>query len=370
MSTLAPSVVLEIDADIRAAKLTHKEIAVNYKTTSKTISRIANGQTWQQITGRPKKPVDRDPRLFVAPADINTQVSVILRELKGRSKKGHRLLSVFRSEWGFLPDITIRHATYETWDGIDRLATDGIIAWSIPAVVDLAQGLHRLGLGGELPTFTASTMMSWPIERCVKVIAQRGNALILDRAVGLDLRFARLAAKHRLEVRWAGEQRNILYLTRAKSKRSVDTNSVAVACVATMELAMSEKFAEIDIEKTTVEIGVRNRAERDEKKLVMILKTIKESVGDSRKLLTAIFIDTLRARNYAITQSGAEIVEDILRLGSETDLIESVEDTAGIIDNDDLDSVFMAVGEKALELGCWPFDIQPKFSLFAINDAR
>jgi hypothetical protein len=230
-SALTEEMVLEI-LPMLDRGISQKAIADYYGVSKKTISRINTGKTWSELSKRTKTlpvhnvalPPVSSPNLLLDLLDETTSI------------KNHFGLSFDEPiDWGY----------FNWYDGVHSIATDGIIAWESSDLTNFALKLAASNVLGapiwsqdarELPTLRLKNLMTQPIGgryiadsdagSVVRLVAEDGNVVLLGK------KYYDIANKMRFDIRQAGNLSNVVYLSRAKTKTTSDTSSVAMAAVA------------------------------------------------------------------------------------------------------------------------------------------
>lgn len=168
-----------------APNATVDTLAADFAVSKKTVLRILNGETWNDVTGfeRPTKQVQKDP--------------YPLRVMEALRNHDRSILTTY---FGFLENATIGWAICDAWDGLTYVATDGHIAWKSKELCEFVQSIG----GDELPSLGALGIISRSI----------GQHIDPKR---IDPRFAQVAAQHKLKVRAAIGVTEFVYLTRSIS---------------------------------------------------------------------------------------------------------------------------------------------------------
>lgn len=221
------------------AKDSQGKIAADYKVSKKTINRIALRETWGEVTsGIQKKEAER--RRGVIKVDTLASVPDHVADLCDS-------IYAAKTAWGLSYDLPIHWGYYDAWDGKHSVATDGIIIWEDPRLVEFALKVAETKLDDatilasnatELDTFALSSVMTRPVgSDALKIgeTAQNGISHLITPegvVVCIQTKFVALATKHRCEFRQAGDQLDFVYLMKRQSARG---EPVLVAAIASME---------------------------------------------------------------------------------------------------------------------------------------
>lgn len=241
-AVLTPEQVLEINSLLLVSdpkvRLSQDKIAAIYGVSKKTISRIATGQTWGDVTGR-NQPKETPVRDAVVPS---------LEILKLPEKFIDFLddLNAVKNHFGFSFDHPLNWGWFDWADGKHHICTDGYIMWESADLVNFAQKVSQSEVNSypvfaskacELGTFEIEGIMTKPIGKRYVVEYDCGGVVRLineqSEVIYLRQKYVAMAQKMKLEIRAAGDDARFIYLTKSRNKLTADTHSVVIACVST-----------------------------------------------------------------------------------------------------------------------------------------
>ena len=243
-AVLTPAQVLEIDLLLQetdlAQKLAQDKIAERYGVSKKTISRIATGQTWSDVTHR-NQPKETPVRNAVVPC---------LEILKLPEKFIDFLddLNAIKNHFGFSFDHPLNWGWFDWAEGKHSICTDGFIMWESADLVNFAQKMAQSEVNSypvfaskarELGTFEIEGIMTKPIGKRYVVDLDCGGVVRLvneqNEVIYLRQKYVAMAVKMKLEIRASGADNRFVYFTKSRNRMTADTSSVVIACVSTMQ---------------------------------------------------------------------------------------------------------------------------------------
>ncbi len=235
-AVLTEAQVIEV-LELLGRNVSHKAIAELYHVSKKTISRINTGETWSDVSNRnsAKEPPTHNVSI---PNDIQVSSADDLLDLLD-------MVTSVKNHFGLSFETPLDWGHFDWYDGQHSVATDGIIMWESTDLVAFASRLVKSAVTGspifcrdakELPTLSIKEIMTQPIGGrytvdvdaggVVRLVADDGSTVLLRK------KYVDIAARMRFELRQAGTSKELVYLTRAKTKTTADTSSVVMACVA------------------------------------------------------------------------------------------------------------------------------------------
>ena len=241
---LTPALVLEIDALLMVrdpkVRVSQDIIAAKYGVSKKSISRIATGQTWSDVTHR-NQPKETPVRDAVVPC---------LEILKLPEKFIDFLddLNAIKNHFGFSFDHPLNWGWFDWADGKHHICTDGFIMWESADLVNFAQKVAQSEVNSypvfavqarEVGTFEIEHIMTKPIGKRYVTDLDCGGVVRLineqNEVIYLRQKYVAMAVKMKLEIRAAGTDSRFVYFTKSRHKMTADTSSVVIACVSTMQ---------------------------------------------------------------------------------------------------------------------------------------
>lgn len=157
-SNLTPADILEILRQRKELKVPREKVANDFGISKRTVTRICNGESWQSIVNvSPYKPRPKIKRLNPLPRGYD---------------KIHNEYVNFRRKYGFDFYRPVCWGSYDSWDGLHHVASDGIISWISKRAADEARLIAELGKpehpffsdqAHELDTFELSNLMNAPV---------------------------------------------------------------------------------------------------------------------------------------------------------------------------------------------------------------
>lgn len=229
---LTESQVVEILQRLDRGEYQHL-IARCYGVSTKTISRIKNGETWSNITQRYRTKDCLLPVIKITPIPIET--IDLLDEI-----------IAIKNHFGFSFEHPMHWGWFDAWDGLHSVVSDGIIMWESADLVSYARKLSTCNINKhpvwasyaeELPTFDLEDVMTLPVGDKLRPDTEANGAVKLvceTTAIFLHSKFVNIAHKMKLDIRLAGQSDEFVYLTKLKPKSPVDPTHVVMACVAAM----------------------------------------------------------------------------------------------------------------------------------------
>lgn len=144
-----------------------RAIAEQYRVSKKTISRIATKTSWGKLTDR----IDRELE------DLHkTVVNVIVPSTPSETAQLWNEADSIKRAFCFDVNAPLHWGMYDSWDGVQHVATDGFIAWKSVELYNLARKLHSMKINE--PPFMSSEsheLNTW------------GLALLLDTPLGVPI---------------------------------------------------------------------------------------------------------------------------------------------------------------------------------------
>ena len=248
-AVLTPAFVLEINALLMVQdpklRLSQDRIAVMYGVSKKSISRIATGQTWSDVTHR-NQPKETPVRDAVVPC---------LEILKLPEKFIDFLddLNAIKNHFGFSFDHPLNWGWFDWADGKHHICTDGFIMWESADLVNFAQKMSQSEVNSypvfaskscELGMFEIEKIMTKPIGKRYVVDLDCGGVVRLineqNQVIYLRQKYVAMAVKMKLEIRASGTDDRFVYFTKSRNRMTADTSSVVIACVSTMQSTPQE----------------------------------------------------------------------------------------------------------------------------------
>lgn len=229
---LTEAQVIEI-LDLLKAKVPHKTIAEKYGVSKKSISRIATGETWRDVSLRYGLQVPSAqsvaPVINLVPlptefCDLHDEVTAV---------KNHFALSFNQPlYWG----------QFSGWDGIHSVVSDGYIIWESLDLYDYAQRLSKTEIVGypiwsekseELPTFELEDFMTQRVGEKFTINSGGGDVVKLvspTKELFIRAKYVTMAVRMKLDIREAGNSDQFVYLTKNKPKSTSDPMPIVIAC--------------------------------------------------------------------------------------------------------------------------------------------
>jgi hypothetical protein len=229
---LTEAQVVEI-LDLLKVKVSHQNIADRYGVSKKSISRIATGETWRDISLR--YGLQTPPSQTIIPVinlvPIPTEFCDLLDEIT--AVKNHFALSFTHPlYWG----------QFSSWDGVHSIVSDGYIIWESLDLYNYAKRLSDTKIIGypvwsekteELPTFELEDFMTQPVGDKFTVNSGGGDIVKLvssNKELFIRAKYVTMAIRMKLDIREAQTNDSFVYLTKNKPKATSDPMPIVIAC--------------------------------------------------------------------------------------------------------------------------------------------
>lgn len=205
----------------------------------KTISRIKNRESWQDVLGKPEEPLT--PKIKKPDGPIIGFPSEYVAF--------HNEIALVKTTFALNHNEPLHWGWFESIEGIRPVASDGYILWDWLDLNSFAQEIVRWKVdrepffsreATELPTLGVAEIMSRPIGgKLHKDISVGSNArrFVSDtnRVVYLDEKYVKLTEKFGAEFRELRDIEGFVYLVRPCYKKAPETLAIILAAIAVIE---------------------------------------------------------------------------------------------------------------------------------------
>ncbi len=213
---MTPKIAAEIFQLLKAGVHTHDAIADLHNISTRTVARIQNGESWNEITGLPKKKRSKEPP---PKKDVDDK---IFDKLDSKV--------ALCNHFGFDNRRPLAKGWFDAWDGKIYVVTDGVIAWVSKALFKFVEDTD------ELAYFSLAELLDQPVGQplqCITLFEEEGIACLND-LVFLDIKFVKMARNQGLTIRQVADRLDYVFLVKARSKTTADAFSEIHAAVATL----------------------------------------------------------------------------------------------------------------------------------------